>query len=247
MNPPLRKLKASTSRFALGGVLFSEKPEHEHALEQVNHFLTIYPRLMEWNYTDKIFDEFFSMLSEMKIYDQLRQLDLDPEHEPDVPNTASKPDFSIDFNDTTYFIEIKCRFESFEEGASFMGMSKDLPQARFMSLDNATGKTTGVVVTAILDQIKNWESATLEIPVILVIETTFDFLGTSLIVDTANLPNMICEFGKGNYSNIPQNLKGILLFDCNSKRHPKVVFYPINNCDDRFTKKISSMFTQDKY
>ncbi len=57
MNPPLRKLKASTSRFALGGVLLYEG--NEYALEQVNHFLTIYPRLSEWNYKDKIFDEFF--------------------------------------------------------------------------------------------------------------------------------------------------------------------------------------------
>ncbi len=58
---------------------------------------------------------------------------------------------------------------------------------------------------------------------------------------------MICEYSKGNRSNIPYNLKGILLFDCNSKGRPKVVFYPLNNCDDRVTKKISSVFTQDKY
>lgn len=241
MNPPLRKLKASTSRFALGGVLLYEGPEHEHALEQVNHFLTIYPRLMEWNYTDKIYDEFFSMLSEMKIYDQLRQLDFDPEHEPDVPGTNSKPDFSIDFNDTTYFIEVKYRFDSFEEGASFMGMSKDPPQARFMSVDDPTRKTSRLVVTAILDQISKWESVAGDIPVILIIETRFDFLGTSLNVDNANLPQMICEYSKGNRSNIPYNLKGILIFNCNSGQRPNGVFYPLNNCDDGFTNKISSV------
>ncbi len=94
------------------------------------------------------------MFSEMKIYDQLTQLGFDSEHEPDVPGTNSKPDFSIDFNGTTYFIEIKCRFESFEEGASFMGMSDYIPQAGFLSIDDPTRKTSRVVVTAILDQIK---------------------------------------------------------------------------------------------
>lgn len=239
MNPPLRKLKASTSRFALGGVLLYG--ENEHALEQVNHFLTIYPRLSEWNYTDKIFYEFFSMCSEMKVYDQLKKLGFDPEHEPEVPKTDSKPDFSIDFNGTTYFIEVKCRFESFEEGASIMGMSEYIPQAGFLSIDDPTRKTSRLVVTAILDQIKKWESATQEIPVILIIETRFDILGTSLNVDNANLPQMICEYSKGNRSNIPYNIKGILIFNCNSGQRPNGVFYPLNNCDDGFTNKISSV------
>lgn len=246
MNPPLRTLKANTSRFALGGVLLYEG--NEYALEQVNHILTIYPRLMEWNYKDKIYYEFFSMLSEMKVYDKLMQLGFDPEHEPDVPGTPSKPDFSIDFNGTTYFIEVKCRFESFEEGASFMGMSDYIPQAGFISVDDPTRKTTHVVVTAILDQIRKWESANLEIPVILIIETRFDFLGTSLIVDTANLPNMIYEKSEGKYSNIPQNMKGILLFSSNIDRlKHSVQFYSLNNCNNEFIEKIKCMFKKDEY
>lgn len=245
MNPPLRELKAATSRFALGGVLYYGG--FEQTLELVNHFLTIYPRLIEWNYTDKIYDEFFSMCSEMKVYDQLKKLGFDPEHEKDVPGTNSKPDFSIDFNGTTYFIEVKCRFESFEEEASFMGMSEYIPQTGFISVDDPTRKTSRLVVTAILDQINKWESVAGDIPVILIIETRFDFLGTSLNVDIANLPQMICKYSKGNHPNIPYNLKGILLFGCNSGQGPKVVFYPLNNCDARLTKEISSVFTQDKY
>ena len=239
MNPPLRKLKADTSRVALGGVLYYGG--FEHTLEQVNHFLTIYPRLMEWNYTDKIYDEFFSMCSEMKVYDQLKKLGFDPEHEQEVPGTDSKPDFSINFNGTTYFIEVKCRFESFEEGASFMGMSEYISQTGFMSVDEPTRKTSRLVVTAILDQINKWESVAGDIPVILIIETRFDFLGTSLNVDIANLPQMICEYSKGNRSNIPYNLKGILIFNCNYEQSPNGVFYSLNNCDDGFTKKISSV------
>lgn len=251
MNPPFRKWEVNTSRSALGGVLLDGG--FGHTLELVNHFLTIYPRLMEWNYTDKIFDEFFSMSSEMKIYDQLSQLGFDPEHESDVPGTDSKPDFSIKFNGTPYFIEVKYRFGSFEEEMSFMGMSDYIQQAGFISLDDPTRKTSRVVVTAILDQIKKWESATGDTPVILVIETGFDVLETSLNVDTAILTKLICQYSKGSYSDIPQNLKGILLFDCNSYakrnsgRYPALVFYPLNNCDERFTTKISSMFTQDEY
>ena len=258
-DPSLDDVRLGSEIIALGGVLSESKSDgyFRQYLLDIESFLKKYPIFSGDAYKKKICLEFLDVYAEMKVYDQLVNMGFDPEHEPEVCKAGSKPDFRIyDSDGNPYFIEVKCRYESFDEVLQSFGYSEHLPQTRFMALDDDTRKSLDVIISPIGGQITKWNSALPDVPTILVVESRADFFGLSLNIKEEHFKQRLQEKLGLKIAEIPGNLKAVVIFSCSTylkregmgdKKYPVLAVYPLGQWENELLDKLKNMFTQPEY
>lgn len=209
------------------------------------------------NYSTKLLDDFFATYAELLVYDKLVSLEYSPEHEPTLRGTGVKPDFKVKLSEhQECFVEIKCRYSSFEEILQFEGLSRFLPETGFVNPDESTRKTLDVIISALEQQIIPLNSACPNTPAYLIILVLHNIMDMSLNVDSESLLSRWNErrknAGEDTNVQIPDNLKGIGLIDYNELLKSEKIddyldvlrVYHINDTNIRLLEELKETFHQ---
>lgn len=212
-----KKFEYDSSMCDIGHLLLHSNEAGNPFLDLVESIFAKYPPIQA-KYADKLCEKFFPTLSEIKVYDRLCNAGFTPEIEFPITtvingnDTPSNADFSIMYEGKRYFLEVKLVGSSFQDELAHSGLPARYPQTGFVDpltgvYDNQTYeqyKTENTIMGAIESQVSKWaRSNYTTVPIILMLELVYDYLGISYIVDFNRIARRVA---------IPPNLAGAFLF-----------------------------------
>ncbi|MDU9377161.1 hypothetical protein McpSp1_18080 [Methanocorpusculaceae archaeon Sp1] len=225
-------------------LLHSEVNGTKQYLDLVESIFFRYPSIQN-KYADKLCENFFRTLSEIKVYDRLCNAGFTPDIEFPITTPSSRhdepsnSDFSIIYEGRRYFLEVKHRGAAYQDELAHSGLPARYPQTGFVNPETGEcanqqydqNKTENMIVDAIDRQISKWATSNYAtVPVILMIEVSYDILGMSYNIDFNRVNRRVT---------IPPNFAGVFLFAFypRERSYPeKIHWYPILRFPHRYSR-----------